>query len=296
MDNKDIFKKACLLQLSTSVWNCSRVLNQSILSEKIGQDAEWLRGRKYLINPELLGPIKTAVHQARNKINKYALPFPLQGIYMIPKDNLSAIDDRLNHFKERFRVKVSDFMVLYESAREEAQDVLKDLFNETDYPTDITTKFKFEWRYLALSVPGKTNLLTPEIYEREKQKFQDLMEETRDLSITALREEFGTVVNHLVEKLNGNNGKPKVLSNSLFNKMNQFIDDLGSRNLFEDEQITELAEQARSIIGGISPYNLRYSDNLRKKIHDEMDSVKKAIDAAIEDMPRRKLRIDTMAA
>ena len=31
-------------------------------------------------------------------------------------------------------------------------------------------KFNFEWRYLALGVPSKASLLTPEIYDREKQK------------------------------------------------------------------------------------------------------------------------------
>ena len=51
---EDIFKKACLIQLTSSVWQCSRVLNQKIIAEKIGQENEWLRGRKFLINPELL--------------------------------------------------------------------------------------------------------------------------------------------------------------------------------------------------------------------------------------------------
>jgi hypothetical protein len=198
-------------------------------------------------------------------------------------------------FKERFWNKVSDFEALYEVGREEAQTVLKDLFNETDYPTDIRSKFRFEWRYLTLGIPGKTHLLTPEIYEREKEKFQDLMEETRELSMIAIREGFAQVVDHLVERLGGNNGKPKVLTNNLFNKLNEFIDDLELKNIFEDKTLTELAQQAREIIGGISPYNLKYSKGLREKVRGDMESVKSAIDAAIEDMPRRKIRLDTMA-
>lgn len=295
MENKDIFKKACLVQFSTSVWQSSRVLDQSILADRLGQDVEWLRGRKFLINPELLGPIKTAVHQARNHIQKFALPFPITSIYLIPKDSLEIVDERLNHFKERFWNKVSDFEALYEVGREEAQTVLKDLFNETDYPTDIRSKFRFEWRYLTLGIPGKAHLLTPEIYEREKEKFQDLMEETRELSMIAIREGFAQVVDHLVERLGGNNGKPKVLTNNLFNKLNEFIDDLELKNIFEDKTLTELAQQAREIIGGISPYSLKYSKDLREKVREDMESVKSAIDAAIEDMPRRKIRLDTMA-
>ena len=87
MDYKNIFRRACLVQLNTSIWACSRVLNQAVLAQKLGENNdEWLRGRKYLINPELLGPIKTSVHQSRNHINKFALPFPVTSLYLVPKD------------------------------------------------------------------------------------------------------------------------------------------------------------------------------------------------------------------
>ena len=46
-------------------------------------------------------------------------------------------------------------------------------------------------------------LLSPEIYEREKQKFVSLMEETRELAMGALREEFGEIVKELTQKLTG---------------------------------------------------------------------------------------------
>ena len=148
MDYKNIFKSASLLQLSSSIWACSRVLNQAVLAQKLGENNEWLRGRKYLINPELLGPIKTCVHQSRNHINRFALPFPVTSLYLIPKDSITVIDERLQFYKERFFEKVEDFCAIYDAAREEAKQVLGDLFNETDYPEDIRSKFKYEYRYL----------------------------------------------------------------------------------------------------------------------------------------------------
>ena len=199
-------KEHSLLQLSSSIWACSRVLNQAVLAQKLGENNEWLRGRKYLINPELLGPIKTCVHQSRNHINRFALPFPVTSLYLIPKDSITVIDERLQFYHERFLEKVEDFCAIYGAAREEAKQVLGDLFNETDYPEDIRTKFKYEYRYLTLGVPGKTSLLTPEIYEREKEKFQSLMEETREVAICALRTEFGQLVTHLTDRLNSNGG------------------------------------------------------------------------------------------
>lgn len=290
MDYQDIFQKSCLVQLSTSVWQCSRVLNQRLIDEKLGEEHGWLKGRKNLINPELLGPVKTAVHQARNHVQKFSLPFPITSIYLIPKDSLSQVDDRLNYFKSRFWDRVQDFEDVYDVALEEAQSILGDLFNETEYPTDISQKFKFEWRYLSLSIPQKASILTPEIYEREKQKFQELMEETREVSMIALREEFGQIVELLVNRLNGD-GTPRMLNNKMFNKLTEFLSEFDTKNIFDDQQLAELTDEARSVIGGITPHSIKYNDAMRQEIHNEFNTLKEAINASIEDMPRRRIRL-----
>ena len=288
----DIFKKACLIQLTSSVWQCSRVLNQKVMAEKIGQDNKFLVGRKYLIEPTLLGPVKTAVQQARKTVQRHSLPFPITSIYLVPKEALTEIDERLQYFKERFWQKVQDFEALYGSAKEEAAAVLgSDLFNEADYPTDILSKFKLDWRYFELSTPAKSRILSPEIYEREKEKFASLMEETREMAMIALRNEFSNVVSNLVERLTNNDGKPKMVSNAMFNKLNEFLNDFSTRNIFEDEELVGIIEQAKSVVSGVSPYGLKYNDVLQKKITKGMSEVNEAINASIEEIPRRRIKL-----
>lgn len=288
----DIFKKACLIQLTSSVWQCSRVLNQKIMAEKIGQHNKFLVGRKYLIEPTLLGPVKTAVQQARKTVQRHSLPFPITSIYLVPKEALTEIDERLQYFKERFWQKVQDFEALYGAAKEEAASVLgSDLFNEADYPTDILSKFKLDWRYFELSTPAKSRILSPEIYEREKEKFASLMEETREMAMIALRSEFSNVVSNLVERLTNNDGKPKMVSNAMFNKLNEFLEDFTTRNIFEDEELAGIIEQVKSVVSGVSPYGLKYNDVLQKKITKEMSEVNEAINASIEEIPRRRIKL-----
>ena len=282
-----VFQKACLVQFSTSVWQGTRMIDSGLM-ESLGQNSDWVKARKRLINPELLGPIKTAVHQARNHIQKHALPFPIPALYLIPKESLAQVDEALQHFKERFWDKVSEFETHFEEAREEAKEVLGELWNETDYPTDISTKFNFEWRFLTLDVPSKSNILPPEVYEREKEKFQSLMEETRNLATEALAKEMGDIVHHLVERLQGGN---KTLSSNMMNKLKEFLDAFDTRNVFEDERLAELAKQARETVGGVTPYGLRYNESIRERIASDMAGLKTAIDAAIEELPRRKLRL-----
>ncbi len=170
MEESKIFEKACLIQLSTSIWMGSRMVDHAVI-EKLGKNSDWIKGRKFLINPELLGPIKTAAQQSRKTIQKYALPFPITSIYLVPKESLVAIDEALQAYQIRFWEKVDLFHDYYGEAMDEARGFLGDLFNQTDYPDDIRRKFKFEWRFLTLSVPEQSSVLSPEVYKREKEKF-----------------------------------------------------------------------------------------------------------------------------
>ena len=267
INHKDLFQKACLIQISSSIWMGSRMLEQGLM-EKIGQ-SEWLKGRKFLVNPELLGPVKTSVHQARNTVQKHTLPFPITSLYLIPKESLGIVDEALEGFRERFWIKVNDFVDQYDLAREEARTVLGDLFNETDYPEEISTKFKFEWRFLTLDLPMKSKILTPEIYKREKDKFEAMMEETRQMATEALATELGEIVTQLVERLNGN-GKGKSINSAMLNKMRDFFDAFETKNLFDDEKLNEVVAQAHSVVDGISPYGLKYNEVMRKRITDAM--------------------------
>lgn len=290
-DYSKLFQSACLLQFSSSIWQCTKAVNPNVMKGKVDVQSDWLHGRKYLINSELLGPIHTAQHQARNFIAKNSLPFPLQSVYLMPKDRLAVIDNGMEQYRERFWNCVNAFIPLYAPAREEARGILEELFNETDYPEDISKKFKFEWRYLSLGIPGKTSILTPEIYSREKQKFQSMMDETRELATSALCDELSEIVSNLVKKLNGDDGKPKILKSSMFNTLHDFLDDLTGRNLFDDQRIKELSDQAKAIISGVNPSQLKYNLGLKNKIQKEMETLKTAIDESIIDLPRRKLRL-----
>jgi hypothetical protein len=289
-DYTDIFQKACLIQLSTSVWQGCCKLDESVL-KRIGENSEWLKGSKDLVNQDLLSPIRKCAGQARTAILKYSLPFPINSVYLISKEALTLVDEKLQEYKEQFWEKVQDFELLFEIAKEEAMGYLGDLYNEADYPIDITRKFRFEWRFLALDIPGKSTVLPPEIYEREKEKFQSMMDETRELAISALREEFAKIINGLTERLNKDSTQPRVIKSSMFNKMREFLDGFGTRNIFEDQVLVELSQQARDLIDGVSPVGIKKNDVMRQKIKNEMNELKFAIDSAIEDMPRRKIRM-----
>jgi hypothetical protein len=63
------------------------------------------------------------------------------------------------------------------------------------------------------------------------------------------------------------------------------------RNLFEDDKLAELLDQAWDVVNGLSTDELRQDANLRKYIADEMNQLRIWVDGALEDLPRRKIRL-----
>jgi hypothetical protein len=283
-----VFDRACLLQLHVRMWQGQKMVEPSVMA-RLG-NSDWLTGRKRLVDPEHLSSVAAVARQARSMLKKHALPFPIDGLTLVPKDSIPIIEGELLCLQQEFTRKVSDFERHYQTCRYDAQTVLGELFSETDYPMHIEERFSFEWRYVHLALPGKSRVLSAEIYEREKRKFVDLMETTRTEAMVALREEFAGLVGHMTKRLDPNaSERPKVLRASMVEKLEEFLRGFGSRNLFEDEALENLVAQARSIMRGVDIEGLRDSDNLRTRIHEDMEKLKDAVDASLENLPRRRI-------
>jgi hypothetical protein len=53
----------------------------------------------------------------------------------------------------------------------------------------------------------------------------------------------------------------------------------------------EMAGDARDVVNGLSTDELRQDATLRKYIADEMNQLRVEVDGALEDLPRRKIRL-----
>jgi hypothetical protein len=288
---ENIFEKGCLVQLSVSQWGAARKIDKSKLAEMVSSP-DWVRATKKLVDPESLKPVSKITNEARSYLTGVSLPFPIKGLVFIPKDLISRVDERLQDFKDRFDREVETFLGDYHYLRSLARIYLGELFNELDYPVDIRRKFSFSWRFVILDVPdGQMGVLSPEVYEREKEKFVKTMEEARELAVLSLREEFASMVDRITERFgNGPDGKPKVFKNTTVTGFYEFFETFKERNIFRDAELAELVEQAKSILGGELAEKIRSNDHVKERIRSRMEEVESAM-ADIFERPRRKIVI-----
>ncbi|MBT3255230.1 MAG: hypothetical protein HN366_02060 [Deltaproteobacteria bacterium] len=289
---ENIFEMGCLIQLSTSVWGARRKIKTEQISDMASAN-EWLSTHKKLIDPCALKPIQKAANAARGYLAGVSLPFPINGMVFVPKEMISKVDEQLAVLKSDFNDQVTEFIDRYDRLRETAMVYLGNLFNETDYPVNIAGKFSFAWRFVALDVPnGKSGVLPPEVYEREKNKFVQTMEEARELAILSLREEFSGMINRITERFtNGHDSKPKVFKKGTINNFYEFFETFKERNIFRDSELTELVGRAEAILGGKSVEAIRSNDQLKQQIRNGMAEVETSMEDILS-RPRRRIVMD----
>jgi hypothetical protein len=286
---ENIFEKGCLVQLCISKWGGVKKIDDNKLAEMVNHH-EWLTATKKLVDPESLKPICKVGNAARAYLAGISLPFPIQGMVFAPKEMISRVDKRLEEFKEEFNQAVALFVRDYDRLRETAMTSLGDLFSEEDYPLQVEKRFSLAWRFIVLDVPnGKSGILSPEIYEREKEKFIQTMEEARTLAIESLREEFATMVERITERFtNPGDGKPRVFKNATVQSFYEFFETFKERNIFRDEQLAQLVEKAQAVLGGASVDSIRTNERLKETIRGGMAEIETAMAVSLE-RPRRRI-------
>jgi len=292
----DIFQRACLIHLETNCWPGTFRLPDSAL-EKIG-DAAWLRGKKHLIEPEHLNNIRAVITAARRDLNKHALPFPIKGLILVPKDLIAEIDKLLLGHQQEFHAKVAMLYAVYDELVEKARAILEPagLFNETEYPTDLALRFGFAWRFIAISTPQHLSVLTPEIFERERANFLALMEQTRNAAVASLRTEFAEFVDHLTERLfTSENAQPKIFKASSIVRFQEFLELFDDRNLFQDDELQDLVTRASDLLKDTPPEWLRDDPTFRRHIATGMAKIKTQSDQLLTDLPRRLITLPKAA-
>lgn len=288
---ENVFTKGCLVQLSVSKWGGIKQIKKSNLKKMVEHtDHSWLTASKKLVEPSSLKPICKVSNATRMWLTAKSLPFPVTGMVFIPKDLISTVDSRLHRFKNEFDEAVIDFANDYIELRENAKKYLGTLFNEVDYPIDIASKFKFNWRFIILDIPNdESKLLSPEVYAREEEKFKQTMEEARCMAVEALRTEFSEMVKHITERFT-HGDKPKIFKNSTIDSFYEYFQTFKERNIFEDDQLKDLVNQAQKVLNGTSTDGIRSDSQIKESIRTGMADIKSSIEEAFK-RPRRKLSL-----
>ena len=96
--------------------------------------------------------------------------------------------------------------------------------------------------------------------------------EAVELAEQTFAEELSQLVGHLAERLSGSvDGKPKVFRDSAISNLNEFFERFQHLSIGSNEDLDQLVENARQVISGVDPQDLRDRASLRDRMARSLD-------------------------
>ena len=218
------------------------------------------------------------------------LPYVEPGIRLVRRNTVSALETQLREAQVELRETVRNLDRCWGELVDQARKRLGDLFDVTDYLPSIADEFEISWDYPATTPPDYLRSVAPEIYESECNRVRERFTEAVKIAETAFAEELGSLVSHLAERLSGeSDGKPKVFRDTAVTNLNEFLERFRRLSIGTDESLEQLVDQARSLVTGVVPEDLRQRESLRQQISNGLTRIEASLDGYMTDRPRRNI-------
>ncbi len=218
------------------------------------------------------------------------LPFPEPGVRLLPQNKLTGFEARMSQFRQELLDAARELSSQYDAIKSEAQRRLGTLFSAGDYPTTLDGLFDLEVSYPPIDPPNYLIALNPGVFEAEQARVRERFESAVELAEQAFAGELQRLVTHLAERLTGlQDGQPKVFRDSCITNFMEFFERFRRLNVRSNPELDALVDQARQVITGIEPQQLRDSVRLRQMVANDFTRIEQAVGDLLVDRPRRNI-------
>lgn len=218
------------------------------------------------------------------------LPYIEPGIRLLRRGDVSDFDDRMTLIRDELTEAVEELDRCFSELVDQARTQLGHLFDPADYPATVSELFGISWDFPSVTPPSYLRTVNPELYEQECQRVKAKFAEAVELAEQTFAEELSQLVGHLAERLSGSvDGKPKVFRDSAIANLNEFFERFQHLNIGSNEDLDHLVENARQVITGVDPQDLRDRSSLRDRVARSLTKVETSLDELMTDRPRRNI-------
>ena len=261
-------------------------------AESFGAEGQYLTAGKKLLDST--HPAFKSVTAIRGRIISFwkgiSLPFPEPGLRLIRQQDISAFDVQMTTMRVELDEAVAQLDAHYEELQSAARDRLGSLYNPGDYPASLRGLFGIAWEFPSVEPPEYLSRLSPRLFEQECERVSARFEEAVQLAEEAFLNELNRLVSHLTERLSGSeDGKPKVFRDSAIDNLTEFFSRFSQLNVRSNADLDNLVEQARRLLRGVEPQQLRDNAARRQQVASQLTGVQAALDGLMVDRPRRSI-------
>jgi hypothetical protein len=227
----------------------------------------------------------------------HSLPYPEPGLRLIRQDRIDEVNTRLEEYRDQLAAAAAVLAADFELIKQAARSRLGSLYNESDYPVSLAEMFAVEWDFPAVDPPDYLRQLNPELYEQQSRRVAERFEQAVELAEQAFVEELDRLVNHLAERLSGQeDGRPKVFRDTAVTNLREFFDRFRDLNVGSSEQLDELVNRCEQLMQGVQPQGLRDNETFRQNLSTQLSRVQSSLDQMLVERPRRNILRPSLTA
>lgn len=231
-------------------------------------DPEYFHASKDIIDTSELKAINKRIGQLKKFRNARCVKASMlaDGFFVLPKRFINEMDAEIESAINDIEKILDEMEPRWEDMIQSAKPSLREHWSRSDYPPFHI--WRKEWvitsRLRGLNVPALLNDYNAKIAKREYEKLRldwaDTAQEVRD----ALRSGFTFLVKDFAGKLGRDDeGKFKVFTKNLVEKLSNFCTTFEARDLTGDEELSKLANEVKQMVEGVDPKALRKDEALR---------------------------------
>ena len=261
-------------------------------AESFGAEGQYLTAGKKLLDST--HPAFKTVTAIRGRILSFwkgiSLPFPEPGLRLIRQQDIASFDVQMTTLRVELEEAVSQLDRHYDELRTAARNRLGSLYNSGDYPASLRGLFGIAWEFPSVEPPEYLSQLSPRLFEQECERVTARFDEAVQLAEDAFVSELNRLVSHLSDRLSGQeDGKPKVFRDTAVENLREFFTRFQQLNVRSNADLDTLVDQARRILRGVEPQQLRDNAARRQQVASQLAGVQASLDGLMVDRPRRSI-------
>jgi len=263
------------VQLSISQWTARKYDKTATRQVADANNTTMSAGRynkSLLPMNDLLDHVHKKASHIRTKFYANTLPWGIEGTQMLPTSNYLSFMTDFRKEKGEWSTLVDNFVNNYDQLCHDAQRILGNLYNASDYPSvsEISTKFHMDMAVFPVpSTDFRVSIGSDELARIQ----QDVERRVADAQATAMKEVWQRLydrVKHMAEKL----ADPKaVFRDSMIENAREICMILPRLNFTDDPNLESLRQEVEMGISNHHPDALRNDPDLRRSTAAEAKAI-----------------------
>lgn len=283
-------EEGVLCSLKMGRWAASVRMPKSKLGKSVPK--EIVRAMQDLIDDRtLLKDLATIRRSAKGLLLRHSIPFPVNGVFFVPKDQINDLDEKFTEFQAEKEIRLAKLIKNYKKLKKQFKAKYPDYYEEKYYPSErkLRKKFYFSWQFFQFTLPDKgAKVLSPAIYKKEQEKFQKMVGQMEEMTISLV----GNMLHKRLQRLATQCDSGKVNAGTVAS-VDRFLsrwDDLW-RGHVDDKKMRVIMAQLKRQMKQASAERLKNNDDFRGETQSKIESLMSKLQNVPNFELKRKLDI-----